>query len=140
MRYIKGAYFLFNNEIVINILSAFRLQQPIKKQLYQLTIFSIVNGITFVVFFDALNFDFFNSFVYIFNYSIAWIVGVITLVAPAGAGVREVVFVSLSSMSNNANNLNELLAVAISIRIWQLLVDILGLSIFWGVVKNKNKN
>lgn len=56
------------------------------------------------------------------TYSLAWVVGFLSMITPAGLGIREVVFISLSgdmlSVSNTA-------FLALFVRAWLLVIDFL---------------
>ncbi len=55
-------------------------------------------------------------------YAVAWVVGFVSMVTPAGLGVREMVFLSLSAPLAPAASLA---ALAVIVRVWLLLVDLL---------------
>ncbi len=81
----------------------------------------------FLMMYATFNFSVKESFPYIAFLSLAWVVGVITLVVPAGMGVRELVFVTLASMSGANHSLEALAAIAVVYRFWHILQEIGGM-------------
>ena len=61
------------------------------------------------------------------SYSAAWFIGYVTIITPAGLGVREAGFFALASTLTTLPNLAFL---AVFIRLWQLLTEILVFLMF----------
>jgi hypothetical protein len=57
---------------------------------------------------------------------LAWIVGTLTVVVPAGLGVREMIFVGLGTIWSDGLPEEKLMAIAVISRLWQVLQDVSG--------------
>lgn len=58
--------------------------------------------------------------------SAAWVVGTLSILTPAGIGIREVVFVALARQTGLDLALDSLAILALSLRLWQVVHEILG--------------
>ena len=69
--------------------------------------------------------------IYIAYSAIAWALGVISFVVPAGIGIREAAFVFLAQHSapGAAVQMNTLISIAVVYRLWHILLEIGGLGI-----------
>ncbi|MFO7682216.1 MAG: lysylphosphatidylglycerol synthase transmembrane domain-containing protein [Chloroflexota bacterium] len=79
----------------------------------------------------AFNFPTEQAALYIAYFSLAWVVGVISLAVPAGIGIREITFIFLAqSMGHEqALGVETLAAIAIVYRFWHILLEFGGLGI-----------
>jgi uncharacterized membrane protein YbhN (UPF0104 family) len=81
----------------------------------------------FLMMYATFNYIIDASYLYIAFLGLAWVIGVLTFVIPAGIGVREVAFVALASLSGVNVSLETLAAIAIVHRFWHILQEIGGL-------------
>ena len=78
----------------------------------------------------ALGYDAEVAIFYIAYFGLAWVVGVISFIVPAGIGVREVTFIFLAQtfgQDGNDTNVATLAAIAIVYRFWQVSHEVGGL-------------
>ena len=61
------------------------------------------------------------------SYSVAWVVGYVTMITPAGLGVREASFFALAS---SLMALPNLAFIAVFVRLWQIVTEFLAFLIF----------
>lgn len=69
-----------------------------------------------------------DVFVLCATYTIAWAIGFVSMIVPAGLGVREAAFVLLSTPLADTG---ELAFAAIFVRIWLLLIDLAIFAVTW---------
>lgn len=106
-------------------------------EIYWATLLLIYSGlwITFLtanfLLMAAMGFSLQESALYIAYFGIAWILGVISFVMPAGIGIREVAFVFLAGYLGQGQIADAamLAAIAIIFRFWQICLDIGGLGV-----------
>lgn len=65
-----------------------------------------------------------DATLFIAFFSVAWVVGVLAFVMPAGIGVREAVFVFLAAQMGSDYSLETLTTIAIIYRFWQLFHEV----------------
>jgi hypothetical protein len=111
-------------KLISSIANAFVYRQPLNIQFIDLSLFVLLNGITYFLFFISVGTETLSAISHIGHYTLAWIAGVLSFFFPAGAGIREFVFVSLSQA--NQTQLAELVSLAIYLRVWQMIQDFLG--------------
>ena len=70
--------------------------------------------------------DLFDAFILVGYLAIAWMVGTVTLITPAGLGIREVVFVLLIQQSHPGFDTATLALLALGLRLWQISHELLG--------------
>ncbi len=75
-----------------------------------------------------------NMFVLCATYSLAWVVGFLSMVTPAGLGIREAVFLFLSGNMINETNMAFL---ALFARVWLLALDLLIFLFVFTINKGK---
>ena len=107
---------------------------------------SILNWVTFLVanflvVQSAFGFSLTESAPYIAYFGIAWIVGVLSFVVPAGIGIREIVFIFLAQIFNQDQTvtLELLTAIAIVYRFWQILLELGSMGIGFTLSKFNRK-
>ena len=64
--------------------------------------------------------------VYIVLLSVAWIIGVFALIVPAGMGVREVAFITISSSMLSNYSIELLTTIAVLSRLWLIILEVTG--------------
>lgn len=91
----------------------------------------------FMVMRAALGFTWEQSALYIAYFGLAWVIGVLSFVVPAGFGIRELVFVLLAQNFGHTQALSTetLAAIAIVYRFWQICHEIGGLGV--GIFLNR---
>lgn len=69
--------------------------------------------------------------IYIANFSLAWVIGVISFIMPAGIGIREISFIILAQNISlgEVSKIETLAAIAIVYRVWHTLLDLGGLGV-----------
>lgn len=72
---------------------------------------------------------------YIIYLGLGWIVGVLAIIAPGGIGIKEFFFVFFAHLSNQAISLEVLTSIAVVSRFWQILQELLGVSLVMGYEK-----
>ena len=70
-----------------------------------------------------------ESLVIIALLSIAWIGGVLSLVFPAGVGIRELLFILFSTQINLDYSFEVLVSIALVTRLWQVLQEVTALAL-----------
>lgn len=93
--------------------------------------FVCLNGFAFVLAMKAFSYPLAQSLVMALSYTFAWLTGALAFVFPSGAGVREVVFVWSHQLGSVQVPVNELFSVAILLRLWQIICDLLGSLLIW---------
>ena len=85
----------------------------------------------FLVMKAAFNLPTEQAALYVAYFSIAWVIGVISFVVPAGIGVREITFIFLAQYMNQgqAVGVEFLAAIAIVYRFWHIILELGGLYI-----------
>jgi len=85
----------------------------------------------FLIMRSAFNFTTAEAMPYIAYFEIAWVVGVLSFIVPAGIGVREITFIFLAQTfnQNQAVSVEVLSAIAIVYRFWQILLEFGSLGI-----------
>ncbi|MBT3422846.1 hypothetical protein HN680_02650 [Candidatus Peregrinibacteria bacterium] len=90
----------------------------------------ILNWVTFLianflVMQSAFGFSVTESTPYIAYFGIAWVVGVLSFIVPAGIGIREITFIFLAQVFNQNQivTLELLTAIAIVYRFWQIFIE-----------------
>ena len=81
-----------------------------------------------------------DSFLYIAFLGIAWVIGALTIVVPAGFGVREIVFVGLANLAGVDASVEVLTSIAVVYRFWLVLQEIGGLFFAFSIVKIAKKH
>ena len=71
-----------------------------------------------------------NMYMLCAAYSVAWAVGFLTMITPAGLGVREAVFLFFSIPIASSTDTTFL---AVFVRVWLLLIDLILFMIFWTI-------
>lgn len=66
---------------------------------------------------------------YIIYLGLGWIVGVLAIIAPGGIGIKEFFFVFFAHLFNQTISLEILTAIAVVSRFWQILQELLGVSL-----------
>jgi len=85
--------------------------------------------LAYVLMLDAVfGFSFEEAAIYIILLTVAWIGGIIAFIVPAGIGVREALFVSVSTIVLPEYSVAQLVTIAVLTRFWLILQDIVGLS------------
>ena len=93
-------------------------------------IFCFVYVFSYVLMLDAVfGFAFEESIIYIALLSAAWLAGVLAFIVPAGMGVREVFFVSVSSYVVPQHSIEILVSIAVLARFWQIIQELVGVSL-----------
>ena len=88
-------------------------------------IFCSTYALSYILMLDAVfNFPPEQAYVYIVLLSIAWIGGVLTIIVPAGMGVRELIFVSFTSQLIPDQSMESIVSIAVVTRAWQLLQEL----------------
>ena len=67
--------------------------------------------------------------------TLSWIIGVITLISPAGMGVRELIFIVLAQVSSQQLDQQTLAAIAVVTRLWMIVYEMLGVSLLYLINK-----
>ncbi len=78
---------------------------------------------------SVFGFPFDEAVVYIALLAAAWIGGVFAFIVPAGMGVRELIFVSVSSYALPQHSIEVLISIAVLARFWQIFQDLIGVSL-----------
>ncbi|NKB38877.1 MAG: hypothetical protein GKR93_17225 [Gammaproteobacteria bacterium] len=65
-----------------------------------------------------------EAFIYIALLSVAWIGGVLTILVPAGMGVRELIFVAFASQVIPEQSMESVVFIAVVTRFWQLIQEL----------------
>ena len=88
-------------------------------------IFCAAYALSYVLMLNAV-FDFSHeqAYIYIALLSIAWIGGVLTVIVPAGMGIRELIFVSFTSQILPEQSMDSIVSIAVITRAWQLLQEL----------------
>ena len=86
---------------------------------------------SYVLFVNGFRFEIQDATIFIAFLSLAWIVGVLAFVMPAGIGVREAVFVFLASLLDSNFSIEALTTIAIIHRFWLLFLDVGNPLIGW---------
>ncbi|ALG67065.1 lysylphosphatidylglycerol synthase domain-containing protein [Beggiatoa leptomitoformis] len=76
----------------------------------------------------VFDFSLTQSTYYIICLSAGWVVGAVSLIIPAGMGVKELVFVYLAHLITQDVTLDTLTAVAVVSRVWLMLQELLGIT------------
>lgn len=79
-----------------------------------------------------------DSLIYVAYISLAWVVGVLVFVMPAGMGIKEVIFVLLAGLSFESQSWELHAAIAILFRGWQIIVELCG-AVYVGLVRIKSR-
>jgi glycosyltransferase 2 family protein len=89
----------------------------------------------------AFNFPPQEAALYIAYFSLAWVIGVIAIIIPAGIGIRELVFVFLAQQLGQAHMVSTetLISIAIIYRFWHILLEFMGVGIATGLNFWQNK-
>jgi len=84
------------------------------------------------------SFSYINLYLLCAIYSIAWLIGFLSIITPSGIGVREMAFILLTPEFGNTN----MAIIAVIIRLWLLIDDIVLSVIFFLLyyLKIRNKN
>lgn len=77
---------------------------------------------------------------YIAYLGLAWVAGVLVLIAPGGMGVRELIFIFIAQISGIDIPLEEAAAIAVIVRIWLVLQEFLGIAIYHVLVFSIRKS
>jgi glycosyltransferase 2 family protein len=80
----------------------------------------------FLMMYATFNFSMTESYLYIAFLGLAWVIGVLTIVVPAGIGVRELTFVALAGLSGAPLSLETLTVIAVVYRFWHMLQEVGG--------------
>lgn len=89
----------------------------------------------FLVLTAAFNFEIQHQALLIGWFSLAWIIGVVSFIVPAGMGVRELVFIVLAgNWGAQGASLEYLTAIAIVYRLWQVCHEVGGVLV--GLILN----
>jgi len=85
----------------------------------------------FTVLNATLDLSILESTYYISYFGLAWVVGVVAFIVPAGMGIRETVFIFLAQLTSQgqAFDTDTLIAIAVIYRFWQILHEIIGIGI-----------
>lgn len=67
-----------------------------------------------------------DTLVYVICISLAWVIGVITIVSPGGIGVREAAFIFLGMYFGTEISLEMLASIALVSRLWMICQEIIG--------------
>ncbi len=106
-----------------------------------ISIFSWITFLTanFLLMKSAFGYTVAEAIPYIVYFGIAWIVGVISFILPAGIGIREITFIFLAQTfnQNQVVTVELLTAIAIVYRFWQILLEFGSLGI--GFILSKIK-
>lgn len=96
----------------------------------------VFNWVTFLVanllvMISAFGFNVAEAMPYIAYFGIAWVVGVLSFIFPAGIGVREITFIFLAQAFSQGQvvSVETLTAIAVVYRFWQILLEFGSLSI-----------
>jgi glycosyltransferase 2 family protein len=83
----------------------------------------------FLVMKAAFNLPTEQAALYIAYFSMAWVIGVISFIVPAGIGIREITFVFLAQYigQGQAAGVEFLAAIAIVYRFWHIILELSGL-------------
>jgi len=94
-------------------------------------------GANFLLMQAALGYEARQAAFYIAYFGLAWVVGVISFIIPAGVGVREVTFIFLAQTFGQGNDttIATLAAIAVVYRFWQVLHEVGGLAV--GFILNR---
>ena len=67
-----------------------------------------------------------EALTYVAFLGLSWVAGALTLIAPAGIGVREFVFILLAQTMEENVDLEVLAAIAIVARCWLIVQELIG--------------
>ena len=86
-----------------------------------ITLYIVANYVLLVY---GFHFGWKDATLFIVYFSVAWIVGVVTVIMPAGIGIREAVFIFLATQFNSGYSFEPLVTVAVVYRFWQLFQEL----------------
>jgi len=120
----------------------FRAHETIACQEYgfidggRITSYFVVNLISalaayYLLFYAVFGLGLRESAFYISCLGLAWLVGAITLVVPAGIGVREGVFIALARYAESELQTELLVSIAVIVRCWVILQDLGGAALIY---------
>jgi len=107
---------------------------------FGLTVFFIASLIGFAAshFFMLLSLfslDIDSALFYTALLALSWIIGVITLISPAGMGIRELIFIVLAQLSSQQVDQQLLAAIAVVSRLWIIAYEITSVALLFLVNK-----
>lgn len=83
----------------------------------------------FLMLMSVFDFTANESLTYVAFLGLSWIIGVVTLISPAGLGIRELVFLSLAQTVSSDVSLDTIAAIAVVARFWLIMQELLGVSL-----------
>ncbi len=88
-------------------------------------IFCSAYALSYILMLESVfDYTYSEAFIYIALLSVAWIGGVLTILVPAGMGVRELIFVAFASQLIPEQSMETIVAIAVVTRFWQLIQEL----------------
>jgi hypothetical protein len=98
-------------------------------------LFSLTYSLSHFLMLSAIfNFSSAQTSTYIAYLGLGWVVGALTLLVPAGIGVKEFIFVMMAQTATDAPDLTLLTAIAVVSRLWIIAQELFGM--LWGFAED----